>query len=1059
MYFNARPLLVAVSALATLAASPVLHAQTPVYVQDATSLQNAINNGDSDIILALSFSVSTPIVIGATSSPTLSINGDGHTLSGSNSGSSEILFVQSGTVTISQLNFLGGAGGGNGGSGQVGGGGALGAGGAIYVGSSAMVTIDTGTFVHNSATGGSGGAGNTGTDSAGGGGGLNGGNGGAGLASAEGGGGGNGGNGGTASGSLGGGGGGLLSPGGNGSGGTGGTGGGPSGGAGGTGASGGNATGPNSGGGGGGATGGAANGGNGSTNGGGGGGGTGNTASGGAGGKYGGGGGGYQTGGGSGGLGGGGGAAVDGGNGGAGGFGGGGGASSNGTGGAGGVGGGAGATSGNGSGGGGAGLGGAIFVQSGGKLVLEGNDLFIGDSVTGGTGANAGAAAGSDLFLMSGSTTTISAGSSGTGILLRGTIADDSAASLPGGSYTAGTGAGAAITIASSSGMVEFDGANTYSGGTTISPGANMVAGNLHALGTGPVFNNGVLGFWGPQPLAVSSYHQSGGGELLLGLSGSGVNASANLLLVTNTTRSQATLAGRLDINFTGFTTPAGTPHVFTLPIIEADGGYTGTFDAFALSSNPTYDATAVYGSDFTAALEYLPDEVLLQITLNQAPVLPPLLSVAALTPNEQAPVTAINKALVAGAGSAAFAHVYQGLLSLGAGQNLGQAADQLSPIKFSHFASTTAFNNETFEVQAMDSYLAGERGGPNGTFLGGNGQLDTSGLTVNDPDVDPSLALVHSRMLAWNMPGPSVTDVPGAQLGGIDTKEMKLGPYGNVAPYSPWNFYVRGNVILAQGFSQADQPHFDDNSASVDLGADYRFSPNFLIGLTASYAHTDATLDDFGSSATVDSYSPGLYAAYADGGWYANFVGRYSYNSYTEARSIAFLGETANGATDGHEGMADLDGGYDFHSGALTYGPLAGLQYTHLTVNSYGESGSDANLAVGEDQSDSLRSRLGANLAYGFRGAGVAFSPHLQASWQHEFMDQGRGLTSQFTDFSGGSFVVRTQDPSRDSALVDAGLDAQVDQAIGVFADYLVEAGQSNYFGQSVQAGVKVNF
>ena len=45
------------------------------------------------------------------------------------------------------------------------------------------------------------------------------------------------------------------------------------------------------------------------------------------------------------------------------------------------------------------------------------------------------------------------------------------------------------------------------------------------------------------------------------------------------------------------------------------------------------------------------------------------------------------------------------------------------------------------------------------------------------------------------------------------------------------------------------------------------------------------------------------------------------------------------------------------------------------------------------------------------------------------------------------------------DSALVDLGFDAQVNNALTVFTDYSVQTGQSNYFGQSIQAGVKIGF
>ena len=434
---------------------------------------------------------------------------------------------------------------------------------------------------------------------------------------------------------------------------------------------------------------------------------------------------------------------------------------------------------------------------------------------------------------------------------------------------------------------------------------------------------------------------------------------------------------------------------------------------------------------------------------------------VAGLTDNQKGVLQGINHSMANGGSSGSFTRLDIALMrAAGNSMALGQELDQMSPIKFGNFASTTAFNNEDFETAAEDMYLENLRNGPQGGFAYGNGQIDASGLTVNDPNVDPGLQMVHSRMLAWNAPSGLVSDVVMPALGGIDMKDTKSLCSSCPAYNNPWNVFVRGNVVLAQGYSQSDIPHFDDTTSSVVLGTDYRFTSKILAGATLGFAHTDVTLDSFNSSATVDSYTPGIYAAYADHGWFANFQGRYSYNSYTQSRNIDFLHQTANSAASGDEGVLDLDGGYEFHSGNFTYGPTAGVQYVHLTVNGYSESGTDANLRVENDQSDSLRSRLGGAVKYDFKGWGaVMFSPHLNVSWEHEFMDQSRGITSAFTNFNGGSFVVRTQDASDDFALVDAGLDAKLSSTVTLFGDYMVQAGQSNYFGQSVQAGVKVNF
>jgi uncharacterized protein with beta-barrel porin domain len=428
------------------------------------------------------------------------------------------------------------------------------------------------------------------------------------------------------------------------------------------------------------------------------------------------------------------------------------------------------------------------------------------------------------------------------------------------------------------------------------------------------------------------------------------------------------------------------------------------------------------------------------------------------LTPNQQAVATNIDlNSITPGPNVNAIITALRGLQT----SQLPAAFDQLSPQQFGQFASTLAFNNASFETESMDNYLAGLRQGPNGTFVGGNGNIDASGLTLNDPSYDPSLAMVHSRLMAWNA-GPiegTVSDVAGPVLGGVDMKDNKdMKSMAAPAYTNPWNFFIRGNVILAQGLSQADVSHFDENTESVELGTDYRITPNLLVGLKAGYGHTDVTLDNNGSSATVDSYSPGLYASYANHGWYANLSGDYIHNAYTQSRDIGFLDQTANSAPEGNEGVADLDGGYEFHHGALTYGPLVGVQYTHLSVDGYNETGSVADLDVADQNADSLRSRLGGRVSYTFSHSGINFTPHLDASWQHEFMDQSRGITSQFSD-GVGSFSVSTDNPSRDSALADLGLDAQFNRTITVFTNYQVQAGQENYFGQSFQAGVKIGF
>lgn len=123
-------------------------------------------------------------------------------------------------------------------------------------------------------------------------------------------------------------------------------------------------------------------------------------------------------------------------------------------------------------GGGGSGYGGAIFVRNGGTLTLSGNVLFRENTVLAGSsnnGGESGQAAGSDIFMMKGSNVLLAPGNGKT-IRIEGQIADDSSASIAGGSYAPGAGADLRI---GGGGLVQLAGTNTYSG-KTILEGATL---------------------------------------------------------------------------------------------------------------------------------------------------------------------------------------------------------------------------------------------------------------------------------------------------------------------------------------------------------------------------------------------------------------------------------------------------------------------------------------------------------------------------------------------------------------------------------------------------------
>jgi len=588
-------------------------------------------------------------------------------------------------------------------------------------------------------------------------------------------------------------------------------------------------------------------------------------------------------------------------------------------------------------------------------------------------------------------------------------------------------------------GTLTLTGTNTYTGGTTLS-GGTLAIGSLGALGTGNVINTGgTLTTAGNNHFITvnGNYTQSAVGTLLLNFISPIVFDSLNL-----TGAGVATVDGKLAINLVGGFAP-GTGQTFQ--VVTTNTPVVGTFSSIT-TNIPTITATATYT-----------DNVTLQFSQLSFTTLPG----TSLTPNQFAVASYIDAhdQVITNSG---FGNLVGALNSLSVNpQALAMAFDQLNPLKFENFASSNAFNNASFFTQQFDNYLANHRG-VDGTFVGSNGGIDYSGLAVNNPNIDPGLQSVRSRLLAWS-PAPStglLSDSGNLVLGGMDMKDV-IVPSG---PTNLWNVFVTGNVVLAQDFSDNSAGISGANSTTgaVQIGADYKITPHWLVGMTFGYGHTHATLDTIGSNANVNTYSPGVYMSYSDSGWYCNALGSYGFSGYSQNRAVAIgaFNGTAHSSPGGSQIVGDLDGGYDFHKGNWTFGPTLGLQYVHLDVDGYTETGlPGADLTVNENQSDSLRSLLGGRISYAVKSGSMLFTPHLSASWQHEFMDQSRGITSQFSDIGAGSFVVNTPNPSRESALIDLGFDGQLNDTITVFTDYSVQAGQSNYFGQSVQAGVKIGF
>jgi outer membrane autotransporter protein len=297
--------------------------------------------------------------------------------------------------------------------------------------------------------------------------------------------------------------------------------------------------------------------------------------------------------------------------------------------------------------------------------------------------------------------------------------------------------------------------------------------------------------------------------------------------------------------------------------------------------------------------------------------------------------------------------------------------------------------------------------------------------------------------------------------LAGPTGPEGKSGPsVMQPIPQNRWGFFATGIGEFTKVDDTSVAHGYYLPTGGVIFGADYRVSPNFAIGLTGGYAHTNGDL--LYTSLDVDGGTIGAYATAFGGGFYINAAATGVFNDY-ESHRVALtipptLG-TANGDTNGNDFNALVAAGYDWKSGGLSIGPLASFKYTYVEFDSFTEHGSLAPLSFSNQNAESTRTALGAKASYDWHVGHILVRPELRAAWQHEFGDNENSIVASFANGAGNPFTVDGPAIGRDSLLIGAGAAVIFNDRVSVYAYYDGELARPNYSSNNVSAGVRVSF
>jgi outer membrane autotransporter protein len=437
------------------------------------------------------------------------------------------------------------------------------------------------------------------------------------------------------------------------------------------------------------------------------------------------------------------------------------------------------------------------------------------------------------------------------------------------------------------------------------------------------------------------------------------------------------------------------------LTLVIASGGISGKFANFLDPFSPAINPELVYG----------PNSVVLEFESDFASL--------AETPNERAAASLLDRIALNPRAAELINFLFNEPLS-----NLRGDLERISPDAVASFYEIS-FSNANIQKLNLEGRMDDIHNGSNGF----SSNLKMIGATVNLED--------------------------RADADGKSSKAV-VEPVLQHAPENRWGVWVTGFGDFVDVNSDGNGQGYDFTTGGVSLGIDYRITDELAVGAMGEYSHTWTSLNPSGHI-DVDSGRGGLYATWYHQGIYLNGAIYGGHNTYDSSRTG--LGGLATGGTEGAEWSTFVSGGYDFHFGPLTAGPLASLQYTDVHIDGFSEKGSLAPMAIHSGSAESLRSDVGFRIFYQWQIGRIVFEPSLKAAWEHEYKYAALPITAGFAEFPSPSATFFGPAEGHDSAIISAGISGQLTPAITVYVNYDGQLGRDNYDANGVTGGLRFGF
>ncbi len=540
-------------------------------------------------------------------------------------------------------------------------------------------------------------------------------------------------------------------------------------------------------------------------------------------------------------------------------------------------------------------------------------------------------------------------------------------------------------------GTVSNAGAFNNNAGATVSGLLTNTAGttvNNGALNGGAVISGGTFAGSG----TVSNLNVSGGtfapgngtpGTFMTVTGNLAFQSAATYLVTLNpTTAAFASVGGTASLNGTAAAVyVAGNYISKKYTILSAAGGVSGTFGPLVNTNVPT---------NFTSSLSYDGNNAYIDLTLNLNPA--PNFGSGLSINQQNAANTLVNFFNTTGGIPLVFGTLTPAGLTQASGE-LGTGVIQ-SSIKA----------NDMFLNLLLDPSVAGRAGG------------FASGSAASQFAADDEEALAYA---AKRKASPAERDAYAM---------ARKAPYLAPRPVNRWSVWgaAYGGSATTDGNAIVGSHDTIARAYGVAAGADYKVSPDALIGFALAGGGTSFSIANALGSGNSDLFQAGVFGRQNIGAAYLSAALAYGWQDVTTNRTVTVAGTDVLRANFKAETFsARFEGGYRFATPLAGVTPYAAAQAISFNLPAYAEqvlagTGTFA-LNYGAQTTTATRTELGLRTDKSFAVQDGIFTLRGRAAWAHDY-NSDRAVGAVFQSLPGAAFVVNGARANPDGALVSAG-------------------------------------